>query len=47
MVESATIRVVTPRDIPAIRDLLVAAWHATYDSIFGSEKVTEITDSWH
>ncbi len=34
-------------DVPAVQDLLVDTWHATYDPIFGREKVSEVTDSWH
>jgi ribosomal protein S18 acetylase RimI-like enzyme len=34
-------------DLPAVRDLLVTTWHATYDGLIGAEKVTEITNSWH
>ena len=30
-----------------LRLLLVATWHDTYDRLFGSEKVTAITDAWH
>ena len=41
------IRDVEPRDVALVRRLLVATWHATYDSILGRGKVTEITDSWH
>ena len=42
-----TIRDVEPRDIAVVRHLLVATWHATYDSVLGRDKVTEITDEWH
>jgi ribosomal protein S18 acetylase RimI-like enzyme len=42
-----TIRDVESCDIPAVRRLLVATWHATYDSSLGPEKVAELTDSWH
>lgn len=41
------VRPASPADAPAIRTLLVATWHATYDGILGSAKVTEITDRWH
>ncbi|KQT60617.1 MULTISPECIES: GNAT family N-acetyltransferase [unclassified Aureimonas] len=34
-------------DLPAVRDLLGEAWHATYDAIYGVERVSEITASWH
>ena len=41
------VRTAGSRDIAAIRDLLVETWHATYDSIYGPERVTAITDKWH
>jgi ribosomal protein S18 acetylase RimI-like enzyme len=34
-------------DADAIRDLLVETWHATYEALYGAQKVTEITDLWH
>ena len=41
------VRTAGERDLAAIRALLVETWHATYDAIYGAEKVTEITDEWH
>lgn len=41
------VRTAGERDLDAIRALLVETWHATYDDIYGAEKVTEITDEWH
>lgn len=41
------VRTAGERDIPAIRALLVATWHDTYDALYGVEKVTQITDEWH
>ncbi len=41
------VRTAGERDLDAIRALLVETWHATYDSIYGAEKVAEITDEWH
>ena len=35
------------RDLAAVRALLVETWHATYDAIYGAERVAAITDSWH
>ncbi|MBO0663741.1 GNAT family N-acetyltransferase [Jiella sp. MQZ9-1] len=35
------------RDLNAISALLCAAWHDTYDGIYGPQKVAEITASWH
>ena len=34
-------------DLPAIRDLLVETWHATYDAIYGADRVAAINDDWH
>ncbi len=42
-----TIRPAAQADLPAIRDLLVETWHATYDAIYGPAKVAEITGVWH
>ena len=33
--------------LPPCATLLVETWHATYDAIYGAERVTEITDDWH
>ena len=33
--------------LPPSATLLVETWHATYDAIYGAERVTEITDDWH
>jgi ribosomal protein S18 acetylase RimI-like enzyme len=41
------VRTASDRDLDAIRALLVETWHATYDSIYGLERVTAITDDWH
>ncbi len=41
------VRTASERDLPAIRALLVETWHATYDAIYGADRVTEITDDWH
>jgi ribosomal protein S18 acetylase RimI-like enzyme len=41
------IRPATLADLPAIREVLVTTWHATYDPIDGPEAVTRITDVWH
>jgi len=34
-------------DLPAVRDLLVATWHDTYDRIYGLDYVTHLTERWH
>ena len=41
------VRTAGERDLAAISALLVKTWHATYDSLYGAEKVAEITGSWH
>ena len=41
------VRTASERDLPAIRALLIETWHATYDHIYGAERVTAITDDWH
>lgn len=41
------IRTASERDLQAVRALLVETWHATYDDIYGAERVTDITDDWH
>jgi hypothetical protein len=41
------VRTAGERDIKAVRELLVETWHATYDAIYGADRVTEITDDWH
>lgn len=41
------VRTASERDLVAVRELLVETWHATYDPIYGAERVTEITNSWH
>ncbi len=41
------VRTATRRDLPAIRELLNKTWHATYDAIYGIDRVNDITDEWH
>lgn len=41
------VRTASERDLEAIRALLVETWHATYDCIYGVERVNAITDDWH
>lgn len=41
------VRTAGERDLPAIRSLLAETWHATYDAIYGVERVNEITAEWH
>ena len=42
-----TLRPAVLADIPALREMLVATWHATYDATLGVEKVNEIAATWH
>lgn len=41
------IRTAGVSDLPAIRALLTETWHATYDAIYGVDRVTAISDDWH
>lgn len=41
------VRTASERDLPAVRALLVETWHATYDAIYGVDRVNAITDDWH
>lgn len=41
------LRTASEHDLEAVRALLVETWHATYDTIYGRDRVMEITDDWH
>ncbi|MET3661157.1 GNAT family N-acetyltransferase [Aquamicrobium ahrensii] len=41
------VRTAGERDLEAIRTLLAETWHATYDAIYGPQRVNEITAEWH
>ena len=41
------VRTAGRNDLRAISELLGETWHATYDGIYGPQKVSEITASWH
>lgn len=41
------IRPAIAADIAAASALLIDAWHATYDGIYGADKVDEISGRWH
>jgi ribosomal protein S18 acetylase RimI-like enzyme len=41
------IRTASERDLPAVQKLLGICWHATYDGIYGVERVNAITADWH
>lgn len=41
------IRTAGEKDLSAVGTLLGETWHATYDAIYGDERVSEIVRSWH
>ncbi|WP_367714636.1 GNAT family N-acetyltransferase [Nitratireductor sp. GISD-1A_MAKvit] len=41
------VRTASERDLAVVRALLVDTWHDTYDAIYGSARVAEISDAWH
>ena len=41
------VRTATPKDVPAIRDVLATTWRETYVSFYGTSKVEEIIADWH
>ncbi len=41
------VRTATRKDLAAVSKLLSKTWHATYDAIYGHERVSEITTEWH
>lgn len=41
------VRTASERDLEAIKALLAETWHATYDAIYGVERVNEISAEWH
>jgi ribosomal protein S18 acetylase RimI-like enzyme len=45
--QQMTIRPVTPADLAAVRNVLIATWHATYDPILGRDQVEAIMAGWH
>ena len=44
---NAYVRTAASRDLSAVSALLARTWHDTYDKLYGSAKVGEITSSWH
>jgi ribosomal protein S18 acetylase RimI-like enzyme len=44
---NAFIRTASERDLAAVQKLLGICWHATYDGIYGVERVNAITADWH
>lgn len=45
--EAFYIRSAMDADLKAVQSLLRAAWHAAYDRVHGTEKVSAITADWH
>lgn len=41
------VRTASREDLPFVQRILVETWHATYDEIYGVERVNEITGEWH
>lgn len=41
------IRTATKRDLQAVRDLLAATWHASFDKHCGAQEIAPITGEWH
>lgn len=46
MTSPVFIRTASKRDLPAIRQLLVDTWHATFDSILGADVVDQCAGEW-
>ncbi|MBB5538278.1 GNAT family N-acetyltransferase [Rhizobium giardinii] len=41
------VRTASERDLAKVSALLGETWHATYDALYGAEKVAELTAKWH
>ncbi|MDX3929017.1 MAG: GNAT family N-acetyltransferase [Shinella sp.] len=41
------VRTASERDLAKVGALLAETWHATYDALYGAEKVGELTAMWH
>jgi GNAT superfamily N-acetyltransferase len=41
------VRTASEGDLKAVSALLGRSWHATYDELYGADKVSEITAAWH
>ncbi len=41
------IRSASSRDLQTVSELLRTTWHATYDSLYGVDKVEQLTRAWH
>lgn len=41
------VRTASQRDLDKVSRLLTETWHATYDALYGVERVTKISADWH
>ena len=41
------VRTASERDLAKVGALLAETWHATYDALYGADKVSEISGRWH
>jgi ribosomal protein S18 acetylase RimI-like enzyme len=41
------VRTASERDLAKVSTLLGETWHATYDTLYGAEKVSELTAQWY
>ncbi|QRM55053.1 GNAT family N-acetyltransferase [Sinorhizobium sp. BG8] len=41
------VRTASERDLAKVSTLLGETWHATYDALYGADKVAELTARWH
>lgn len=41
------VRTASERDLDKVHALLVETWHATYDTLYGADKVSELSAKWH
>lgn len=41
------VRTASEQDLQRVQEILRETWHATYDEIYGRDRVSEITDQWH
>ena len=41
------VRSASERDLAKVSVLLGETWHATYDALYGADKVAELTEKWH
>ena len=41
------VRTAMEKDVEALRGLLIESFHATYDTIYGADRVHQMLDAWH